>query len=89
MARMNAYELFAFVILPPSIILAIVAALVSIHRRRARQTQGGNPLHGTKARNCKIHHLIPLHSQVILRNGNEPEGERPKGRETDWDALLP
>jgi hypothetical protein len=37
-----------------------------IHRRRARQTQGGNPLHGTQARNCKIHHLIPLHSQVTL-----------------------
>ena len=37
-----------------------------IHRRRARQTQGGDPLHGTQARNCKIHHLIPLHSQVTL-----------------------
>jgi hypothetical protein len=37
-----------------------------IRRRRARQTQGGDPLHGTQARNCKIHHLIPLHSQVTL-----------------------
>jgi MFS family permease len=27
---------------------------------------GGNLLHGTQARNCKIHHLIPLHSQVTL-----------------------
>ena len=38
-------------------------ALKSIDAVRAKLK---DPLHGTPARNCKIHHLIPLHSQVTL-----------------------
>ena len=37
-----------------------------INRRRARQARAGDSLHRTQSRNRKIHHLIPLHSQVTL-----------------------
>ena len=40
-------------------------ALKSIDAVRAK-TQAGDPLHRTQSRNRKIHHLIPLHPQVIL-----------------------
>jgi hypothetical protein len=37
-----------------------------INRRRARQTQAGDPLHRTQSRNRKIHHDFSLYRQVTL-----------------------
>ena len=37
-----------------------------INRRRAHQAQAGDLLYRMQSRNRKIHHLIPLHPQVIL-----------------------
>jgi hypothetical protein len=37
-----------------------------IHRRRARQTQGGHPLHRAQSQARPVHHLLPLHRQLTL-----------------------